>query len=80
MIVQVFGVGLLPISVRERDGQTVELGVGGLRDDLVEDLEFGMATNPGGDGFAEELAVPCFRRGEHLQPIRFSSDDNFSRR
>lgn len=40
--------------------------IGGLRDDLVEDLVLGMGSDPVRDQIAEELALACFRHREHF--------------
>lgn len=36
----------------------MKLGVGRLRDDLIEDFEVWVCPNPVRNGFAEELALP----------------------
>src|SRR5512140_2584221 len=43
------------VLVKQRDRQAVELGVRGLRHDLVDDLVLGMATDPVGDQLSQQL-------------------------
>lgn len=54
------------LRVHKRDRQAVELGVGRLGHDFVNDLVLGVGSDPVGDHLAEELAVPRLCRGEHL--------------
>src|SRR5690242_15871603 len=54
--------GLALRLVEERDGQAVELGIGRLRDDLVDDLVVLIGPDPVRDDLAEELALLRLRR------------------
>src|SRR5688572_18216142 len=48
----------------------MKLGVRRLRHDLVEDFELGMGSDPVGDAFPEDLAIPCLGCREDLQADR----------
>src|SRR6185312_11916432 len=52
--------------VEERDGQAVELRIGALGDDLVDDVVVGVRPDPVRDDLAQELALLRLRRREDL--------------
>src|SRR5258708_36787388 len=54
------------LAVEKRDRQAVELLVGALRDDLVDDLELLVLRQPAGDGVAHRLPVARQRGGKNL--------------
>src|SRR5205807_6156527 len=54
------------LAVEERDRQAVELLVGALGDDLVDDLQLLVVAQPAGDVVAHRFAVARQRGGEDL--------------
>src|SRR5205814_5414079 len=65
------------LAVEERDRQAVELLVGALGDDLVDDLQLLVLVQPAGDVVAHRLAVARERGGEDLHA---GEDGNAHRR
>src|SRR5262245_27762469 len=63
--------------VEDRDRQAVELVVGALRDDLVEDPSPRIFAKPLGQHFAQLLPILGLRSGEDLSP-RNHVDGSFS--
>src|SRR5690606_12712454 len=59
---------LLAGAIEERDGQAVELGVGRLGHDLVDDLHVGVATDPLRDRLPQRLPLLGLGGREHLDP------------
>src|SRR5436190_14863952 len=64
------------LAVEKRDRQAVELLVGALGDDLVDDLQLWIVVQPAGDVVAHGFAVARQRGGEDLH----AGEDGIHRR
>src|SRR5687767_1208350 len=54
--------------VEERDAEAVELAVGALGHDLVENAHLRVVAQPAGQYLAQLVTILRLRRGEHLGP------------
>src|SRR5438874_11904967 len=66
------------VLVEDGDGEAMELTIGRLRHDLVDDARMGVGPDPVGDVLAQLLALTGLRSGKHLHASKIHGQAPFS--